>query len=120
MNKAMRTTHTINAENKKIGRVASEAAKILMGKNSAAYQPNVVADVEVRITNASKADITTKKKEEKVYTRYTGYPGGLIKTTLDRLIIKKGYSEAFRVAVKGMLPKNKLQNSMMKNLVVTE
>ena len=116
----MRTTHTINAENKKIGRVASEAAKILMGKNSVAYQPNVIADVEVRITNASKADVTTKKKDEKVYRRYSGYPGGLIETTLGRLIIKKGMGEAFRIAVKGMLPKNKLQSRMMKNLIVTE
>ncbi|MDP1625030.1 MAG: 50S ribosomal protein L13 [bacterium] len=116
----MRTTHTINAENKKIGRIASEAAKILMGKNSVTYQPNVVADVEVHITNASKADITSKKKDEKVYTRYSGFPGGLISQTLGHMIERKGYSEAFRVAVKGMLPKNKLQDRMLKNLIVTE
>lgn len=116
----MRNTHTINAEAKKIGRIASEAAKILMGKNSTAYQPNVVADVEVRVTNAGKADISEKKKEEKIYRHYTGFPGGLIDTPLKRLIEKKGVSEAIRVAVKGMLPKNKLQAKMMKNLVVTE
>jgi len=50
----MRTTYTINAENKKLGRIASEAAKVLMGKNSVSYQPNIVTDVEVHITNASK------------------------------------------------------------------
>lgn len=116
----MRTIHTIDAQAKKIGRVATEAAKVLMGKNSTAYQPNVVADVEVRIVNASKADVSEKKKDEKVYRRYSGYPGGLIDTTLKRMIEKKGYGEAFKVAVKGMLPKNKLQAKMMKNLVVTE
>lgn len=116
----MRTTHTIDAESKKIGRVASQAAKILMGKASTAYKPNVVADVEVRIVNAGKADVDAKKKEGKVYTRYSGYPGGLIETKLAHLIEKKGLSEAFRIAVKGMLPKNKLQARMMKNLIVTE
>lgn len=116
----MRTTHTIDASSKKIGRVASQAAKILMGKSSPSYQPNVVADVEVRIVNASKADVNSKKKGEKVYTRYTGFPGGLIKTTLDKMIEKKGMSEVFRIAVKGMLPKNKLQAKIIKNLVVTE
>lgn len=116
----MRTTHTIDAESKKIGRVASEAAKILMGKNTAAYQPNVIADVEVRIVNAAKADVTSKKKEEKVYTSYSGFPGGLKEVTLARMIEKKGFGEAFRVAIRGMLPKNKLQDRIMKNLVVTE
>jgi len=116
----MRTTYTINAENKKLGRIASEAAKVLMGKNSVSYQPNIVTDVEVHITNASKADVTSKKKDEKIYQRYSGYPGGLVETTLLRLIEKKGMSEAFRIAVKGMLPKNKLQDRMMKNLIVTE
>lgn len=112
--------YTIDASGKKIGRIASEAAKILMGKTSAAYQPNKVADVTVTIVNASKADITAKKKEEKIYTRYTGFPGGLIETSLAHLIEKKGASEAFKIAVKGMLPKNKLQAIMLKNLVVTE
>jgi large subunit ribosomal protein L13 len=116
----MKSAHIIDASNKKIGRVASEAAKILMGKTSPAYQPNVVADVQVSIVNAAKADVTTKKKNEKIYRRYTGYPGGLIDTTLARMIEKKGMSEAFKIAVKGMLPKNKLQAKMLKNLVVSE
>ncbi len=116
----MRTTHTIDAQAKKIGRVSTQAAKILMGKTSTAYAPNVVPDVEVRIVNAGKADVSEKKKAEKVYRRYTGYPGGLIDTSLKRMIEKKGMSEAFRIAVKGMLPKNKLQAQYMKNLVVTE
>jgi large subunit ribosomal protein L13 len=116
----MRSTHTIDAQAKKIGRISTEAAKILMGKNTTAYAPNIVPDVEVRIINAGKADVSEKKKDEKIYTRYTGFPGGLIETSLKRMIEKKGMSEAFRIAVKGMLPKNKLQAQYLKNLVVTE
>ena len=116
----MKKIHTIDAQSKKIGRISTEAAKILMGKTSSAYAPNVVADVEVHIINAGKADVSEKKKDEKIYRRYTGYPGGLIDTSLKRMIEKKGMSEAFRIAIKGMLPKNKLQAQMLKNLVVTE
>lgn len=116
----MRTTHTIDAQGKKIGRISSEAAKVLMGKNSTAYAPNIVPDVEVRIINAGKADVTDKKKDEKIYKHYSGFPGGLISTPMKRLIEKKGMSEVFAIAIKGMLPKNKLQAKMLKNLVVTE
>lgn len=113
-------SHTINAEGKRIGRVASEAAKILMGKQSASYAANKVADVTVEITNVSKADISEKKKEEKTYARYSGYPGGLKFPTMAKIISKHGYKEIFEIAVKGMLPKNKLQSRMMKNLKITE
>jgi large subunit ribosomal protein L13 len=116
----MKKIYTLDAQSKKIGRISTEAAKILMGKTSTAYAPNMVAEVEVHIVNAAKADVSEKKKAEKIYRRYTGYPGGLIDTSLKRLIEKKGMSEAFRIAVKGMLPKNKLQAQMLKNLVVTE
>jgi large subunit ribosomal protein L13 len=116
----MRTTHTIDAQGKKLGRISSEAAKILSGKTSVAYQSNIVADVEVRIINASKADVSGKKMSEKVYSRYTGFPGGLIQKTMAAIVDRKGMAEIFRIAVKGMLPKNKLQAKIMKNLVVTE
>ncbi|MFA6095481.1 MAG: 50S ribosomal protein L13 [Candidatus Paceibacterota bacterium] len=113
-------THTIDAQGKKIGRLASEAAKILMGKTSVDYAPNKVADVKVVVTNASKLDISVKKKGEKEYTRYSGHPGGLFTRTLGNMIEKNGYGEVVRIAVMGMLPKNKLQAKMIKNLTVTE
>ena len=113
-------SHTINAEGKRIGRVASEAAKILMGKQSVSYASNKVTAVKVEITNVSKADISEKKKTEKTYTRYSGYPGGLKFPTMAKVISKHGYEEIFRIAVKGMLPKNKLAPLMMKNLTITE
>ena len=110
----------IDAEGKRIGRVASEAAKILMGKQSASYAQNKVFEVSVEIINTSKADISEKKKDEKTYSRYSGYPGGLKAPTMRKIISKKGTSEIFRMAVKGMLPKNKLAPRMIKNLTITE
>ena len=113
-------SYIIDAEGKRIGRVASEAAKILMGKQSASYAANKVIDVSVEIINTSKAEITEKKKKETKYARYSGYPGGLKFPTMARIIAKKGTSEIFRMAVKGMLPKNKLAPKMLKNLKISE
>lgn len=112
--------YTIDATNKKLGRVASEAAKVLTGKTSPSYKPNAVTCPSVSIINASKADISTKKKNEKKYTRYSGHPGGLKIATMEDVINKKGYAEIFKVAVKGMLPKTKLQKEMMKKLTIKE
>jgi large subunit ribosomal protein L13 len=113
--------YTIDAQGKKIGRVATEAAAILIGKNTTTFVRNAHPDVKVVITNASKADISEKKKEQKQnYKSYSGYPGGLRIQSLGLVIEKKGAKEAFRVAVKGMLPKNKLQTRMLKNLTITD
>lgn len=112
--------YTLDAQEKSIGRVATEAAVVLMGKNTPSYKPNIAPDVSVRIVNASKANISEKKKGQKTYERYSGYPGGLKSSTMGEVIEKKGYEEVFRMAVKGMLPKNKLQSIMMKNLIVEE
>ena|SRR5665213_760824 len=112
--------HTINAEGKKLGRVASEAAVLLMGKNTAAYQRNKIPTVTVTITNCSKAYIDSKKKADKKYIHYTGFRGGLETEGLGDLITRKGAGEAFRRAVYRMLPSNSLRRSMMKNLVITE
>jgi len=111
---------TIDAQNRPIGRVATEAVVALMGKDKVDYQPNKQPTTKVKIENASKVKITQKKMKEKVYTRYTEYPGGLRKRTLEELIEKKGYEEVFKKAVYGMLPDNKLRKLMMNNLEVTE
>ncbi|NTV44260.1 MAG: 50S ribosomal protein L13 [Candidatus Yonathbacteria bacterium] len=112
--------HTIDAQGKSLGRVATEAASVLMGKNTVTFARNITPDVQVRIVNASKAAVSDKKKGEKVYTRYSGYPGGLKGETLAQVIARKGYQEVFRRAVKGMLPKNRLQPVMMKRLTVED
>ncbi|MFT5352199.1 MAG: large subunit ribosomal protein L13 [Candidatus Paceibacteria bacterium] len=110
---------TIDAENKILGRIASEAATTLLGKDSVDYAPNKIGG-KVHITNASKLSIAPKKENQMRYKRYTGYPGGLKYEKLTELIAKKGYSEVIKRAVKKMLPSNKLRDGMLKNLKVTE
>ncbi len=110
----------IDAKNKIIGRVATEAAMALMGKDNPNYQPNILADVTVVIENASLSKINDKKLGDKVYTRYTGYPSGLKFRTLEELIAKKGYQEVYEKAVYGMLPSNRLRKQRMKNLTIKD
>lgn len=112
--------YTIDATNKKIGRVASEAATILLGKNLASFAKNVVADATVEILNTKSADITADKKSKDVYVTYTGHRGGLNSEKLGELIARRGTAEVFRRAVYRMLPPNKLRDRRMKNLVVKE
>ena len=111
-------THTIDATGKRLGRVATEAATVLRGKDQPNYAPNVAPQVTVEIINASKIDLSDKKLAEQ-YTRYTGYPGGLREETRGHLIDRKGFEPVFKHAVRGMLPNNKLRAEMLKRLVVT-
>ena len=110
----------IDATNKKIGRVATEAAMALMGKDKADYQPNKVSEVTVIIENASKTSVTDKKIKEKEYPSYSGYPGGLKFETLEKVLKTKGFAEVYRKAIKGMIPANRLRALRMKNLIVKE
>jgi large subunit ribosomal protein L13 len=112
--------YTIDAKGKKLGRVATEAAVLLMGKESATYERNVAGDNIVEILNASKADISDAKKEEYKYKNFSGFADGLSELSMKRVIEKKGYSEIFWQAVYGMLPRNKLRAVMIKNLKVSE
>ena len=110
--------YTINAEGKKLGRIASEAAKVLMGKNTVNYAPNKEGDTFVVIENAGKIFLTEKKKKEKIYRAHSQYPGGLTEEAMGRLIERRGIEEAIKKAVDGMLPKNKLRTPRMKRLTV--
>ncbi len=109
----------IDAQNKKLGRIATEAAMALMGKDSPDYKRNVAPDVEVQIINAGAMDISSIKKEDKYYLTHSGYPGGQKKEKLGALIDRKGAEEALKRAVKGMLPDNKLKAKMIINLKIT-
>ena len=111
---------TIDATNRALGRIASEAAYILMGKNEPDYQPNVAGKTVVTITNASKIKVTEKKLSQTMYERYSGYPGGLKFLSLKEVITRKGFGEALRLAVYGMLPTNKLRPLRMKRLKISE
>ncbi|MCK5022102.1 MAG: 50S ribosomal protein L13 [Candidatus Pacebacteria bacterium] len=112
--------HNIDATGEKLGRLATRIAILLMGKNKADFKKNVVADVKVNISNASKLDISVKKMKEKEYSRYSGYPGGRKVEKMDKVIQKKGYNDVLTRAVRGMLPGNKLRPQMLKNLKITE
>ncbi|MCA9353335.1 50S ribosomal protein L13 [Candidatus Nomurabacteria bacterium] len=110
--------HTIDAKNKKLGRIATEAATFLMGKNTPDFVKNEIADRTVRIINSKEVLIDEAKLENKLYKRYSGYPGGLKETKMAKVIESKGYEEIFKTAVYGMLPKNKLRSKIIKNLIV--
>jgi large subunit ribosomal protein L13 len=90
--------HTIDASNKAIGRVASEAAVLLMGKDSPSFRKNAVSGSIVTIINASKIKYDPKKLEEKTYVRYSGHPGGLSIRTMQDMIKVKGYRGIFEKA----------------------
>ena len=115
-----RTRYTIDAAGQSLGRVASEAASVLLGKKSANFVKNEVLPVEVEIVNAGQLAMTEKRIAGKEYTHYTGYPGGLRITPLARLLEQKGVSEALRKAVDGMIPRNKLRKERMKRLTITD
>lgn len=110
--------YTVDAEGRTLGRVASEAASALLGKKSAHFVKNLVVPTRVTIINAGKLSVSEKRNAKKIYTRYTGYPGGLRQQTLTELTTKKGIEEALRMAVDGMLPRNKLRAERMKRLTI--
>lgn len=112
--------HTIDAQGKKLGRVASEAASLLNGKMTVGYSRNKVSGVKVNIINTSKASFDVKKLKQKDYVTFTGFRGGLFTETLEHLIARKGTSEVFERAVYRMLPSNSLRKEIMKNLTITE
>lgn len=112
-----RQTHTIDASGKILGRLASEVATILMGKNKPSFVPYLDTGDFVVVTNASKVKVSGKKAQSKTYTRHSGYPGGLKVETFDKLISRRP-EYIVEHAVKGMLPHNKLGRQMIKKLKV--
>lgn len=114
------TKHTIDAQGKRLGRVASEAASVLMGKNDPQFQRHILSGNEVHIENVSLLAIEPKKMRQKEYIRYSGYPSGLKRERAEKLAARKGKGELIRKAVYGMLPTNRLRARMMKNLFISE
>lgn len=111
-------THTIDATGRKIGRVATEAARVLMGKHKPDYTPNAFPNVHLTITGANSLDISDKKKSEKTYQTYSGWPGGQKTATLSKVAADKGTAEVLRIAIRGMLPSNKLRSRRLKLLTI--
>jgi large subunit ribosomal protein L13 len=116
----MTKIYTINAEGKVFGRVSSETAKNLMGKNLPDYVANKVADVNVIIINASKTKMTERRMNETLHERYSGQPGGFKTETNAKIVEKKGWKGLYELAVYGMLPTNKLRPLIMKRLTIKD
>ena len=110
-----RKTHTIDVENKVLGRVATQVAILLMGKNKPTYQPHLDEGDSVVIKNVDKMKFTGKKLSDKVFKHHTGYVGHLKETNMGDLY-KKNPAKVFEKAVYNMLPKNKLRAPRMKRL----
>ena len=109
----------IDAADEVLGRLASQIAKILRGKNKPSYTPHVDCGDYVIVINADKVKLTGKKWTDRVYLRYTGYPGGQREMTPARLMSRpNGADRLVRKVVKGMLPKNRLANQLIGNLYI--
>jgi len=113
-------TYTIDAAGRSLGRVCSEAAHALLGKRSAHFVKNEVLPVTVVVKNAKKLMVSDRRSKGKIYTRYTGFPGGLREMSMHEMIQKKGIAAVVEKTVDGMLPRNKLRNERMKRLVVED
>jgi large subunit ribosomal protein L13 len=112
-----RNWHLVDAEGKILGRIASQSAKLLMGKDKPDYAPYLDMGDCVVVINAEGVKVTGKKEKQKVYRRYTGYPGGLREESLEHLRERRP-EEIVIHAIRGMLPKTKLGRRMITRLYV--
>ena len=109
--------HVVDAKDQVLGRLSAKVASILMGKNKVMYSPHQDTGDEVIVINAKLVKTTGNKLGQKIYQRYSAYPGGLKTETLES-VLKRKPDYVIRHAVKGMLPKNKLGDKMLKKLKV--
>ena len=112
-----RQYHLFDAKNYVLGRLSTEIAKILSGKNKVDYTPNIDGGDAVVVINAEKINVTGNKENDKKYYSHSGYMGGISETTVKELR-KDNPGEIVRKAVVGMLPKNKLGSKMQKRLFI--
>ena len=109
--------HVIDAEGQVLGRVAVEAARLLRGKHKPQYTPHMDCGDHVIVINAAKARVTGNKGQQKQYYHHSGYPGGLKATSYDEMLAKHP-GRAMMIAIKGMLPHNRLGRSLAKHVRV--
>jgi len=112
-----RKWHLIDAEEAVLGRVASKAAMLLMGKHKPMYTPFLDTGDHVVVVNAAKVRLTGRKEEQKMYRRHSGYPGGLTETKA-RIVRASRPQRMVEEAIQGMLPKSKLGKQMYRKLQV--
>ncbi len=109
--------HEVDASGEVLGRLAARIATRLTGKNKPYFVRHLDCGDFVTVSNAAKIRVTGQKLSQKVYTRFSGYPGGLKKTPMKKMMAEKP-TEVIRHAVAGMLPKNKLQSVWLKRLTI--
>ena len=107
----------VDATGKTLGRLATQLAVVLRGKHKPEYTPHCDVGDFVVVINAEKIAVTGKKREEKLYHRYSGYPGGLRSRTLSEMLERRP-EEVIRLAVKGMLPRNRIARAQLRKLKV--
>jgi len=112
-----RQWHVIDAENLVLGKLASKAAMILMGKTKPSFTPFLDTGDHVIVINAAKVKVTGRKEEDKMYRHFTGYPGGLVEKSLKRVRAERPV-RLIEDAIFGMLPKTKLGKQMYRKLQV--
>ena len=115
--KIERKWYVVGAEGATLGRLASEIAKVLRGKNKPEYTPHIDTGDYVIVVNAEKVKVTGKKLQQKIYYNHSDYVGGMKETTLAELLAKKP-EKVIELAVKGMLPKGPMGRDMIKKLHV--
>jgi large subunit ribosomal protein L13 len=112
-----RAKHAINADGKVLGRLATEIATLLMGKHKPTYSAHIDSGDYVTVTNAEKVVLTGKKNQQKVYYRHSGYPGGFKEIKVSQMRAEQPH-KIIELAVKRMLPNNRLRDDRMKRLTV--
>jgi large subunit ribosomal protein L13 len=115
MNKQSKKHTVIDANGQILGRMATEIAKILSGKNKVDFQPHIGGDEWVIVINSDKVRLSGEKGKKKIYWRHSGYPGGIYQRTFDEMM-ELDSRKVIAHAVEGMLPKNKLSAKAMKRL----
>lgn len=116
-NAISRRWHVIDAQDAVLGKLASKAAMLLMGKTKTSYTPFLDTGDHVIVINAEKVRLTGRKEQDKIYRHFTGYPGGLVEKNIQR-VRKERPTRIVEEAIQGMLPKTKLGKQMFRKLKV--
>ncbi|KPJ70650.1 50S ribosomal protein L13 [Microgenomates bacterium DG_75] len=112
-----RSWHLIDVKGKMLGRVGTQIARLLIGKDKVYYVPNLDCGDYVVVVNAANVEISGRKRKQKLYRRHSGYPGGFRELTFAQLM-KRDSRKVIRQAVNGMLPKNKLRDKRLARLKI--
>jgi large subunit ribosomal protein L13 len=112
-----RRWYVVDAEGQTLGRLATEIARVLRGKNKPRYTPHVDTGDFVVVVNAERVVVTGRKAEQKLYRRHSGYPGGLKTTTYEQMMERQP-NEILRKAVRGMMPKTRLARQQLRKLKI--